>query len=101
MKQILLILLTFITITSCSNNNTRMLYVCSCEQKQKVETFISTNIGPSNNMSDEEMEDVIRELYATGIRLNCEQRLFVTKSQGAIDWEQNTLDSCETVEYYY
>lgn len=78
----------------------RMKYVCSCEQKKKIETFISNNIAPSNNMSDEEMEDVIYELYKTGVKLNCEQRKFIVNHTAEIDWGQNTLDSCETVQPY-
>lgn len=99
MKRILLLILISISVASCSDYN-RMKYVCSCEQKEKIGDFVSTNVGPSNNMSDEEMEDVIRELYYVAVKLNCEQRLFVVTSQGAIDWDKNTLDSCETVEYF-
>lgn len=69
-------LLTLLTLT-CA------LLLCSCEEakpkfyygteetSEKIANFVSSNMKDANNMSDEEMEDVISELYKTGVRTFC------------------------------
>ena len=94
MKQILI--LTFlIFISSCSSNQQRMEWICNCEQQKKVADFVTANTKSSNNMSDEEMEDVIAELRRTGIKLNCSQKLMWQDKAGNIDWNKEKLDSCQ------
>lgn len=88
---------------SCTTNSDeqRPRFICSCEQNVKVQNFIEKSLKPSNNMSDEEMEDVIEQLFETGVKLNCNQRLMYIKSNGFINWERNKLDSCQTAYEYY
>lgn len=49
-------------------------YVCTCDQKKAATEFVKISIEPANNKSDEEMEDVILQLYRTAIKLHCQQR---------------------------
>lgn len=95
MKKLLFILL----LSSCSEvKHTR--WVCTCEEKTKASEFVSKNIKGANNMSDEEMEDVISELTNTAVKLNCHQKLFfISRNTWLVDWgdERNKIDSCESV----
>jgi len=81
---------------SCSDKQ-RVRYVCSCEQNEKVGMFLKETIADANNMSDEEMEDVIHELNETAVRLNCSQKLIWFTHEGAYIPERNKLDSCQTI----
>ena len=96
MKKILLILL----LASCRDSKSAQ-YVCTCEQKDKLQQFISSNVKPANNMSDEEMEDVIDELRKTGIKVICNQKIMYVDNTGNPDWSKNKLDSCETWMPYW
>lgn len=85
-------------MTSCSNDSYQHLgWVCSCAESQKVSELVTNNIKGANNMSDEEMEDVIAELRRTGIMTLCHQELLWT-CQGSMkmDWTKSKLDSCES-----
>lgn len=96
-KLISLILCLF--IFSCADRK-RPMYVLNAEQKQKVADFVSKNIKPANNMSDEEMEDVIYALKNTGIALLGEQRLVPCDWEYHVIWEEVIKkDSTET--FYY
>src|SRR6478735_773715 len=96
-KCIILIIGVF---TSCENIKKEEEYspfwVCNCEEKKKLELFISSSIKNANNMSDEEMEDVIQQLHTIGYKSICHQKLFIMKNVG-IDWNKNKLDSCEII----
>lgn len=81
---------------SCSDKQ-RVRYVCSCEQNEKIEIFLKETIGAANNMSDEEMEDVIHQLHETAVMLNCSQKLIWFTHEGAYIPEMNQLDSCQNV----
>lgn len=99
MKTIYLIFA--IILLSCGHD-TGMATICTCEQLEKVAIFISNNIEKANNKSDEEMEDVIKELRNTGIKLHCQQRAMKYKSgQSSPDWEIEKLDSCESFHFTY
>lgn len=100
MKYLLLVLL----LTFCSCDDPPSLYpcwVCTCQESQKVSEFITDNVKAANNMSDEEMEDVIAELRRTGVMTLCHQEL-LWKYSGSkkIDWSKSKLDSCETFHGY-
>lgn len=41
------------------------------ETSEKIANFVSSNMKNANNMADEEMEDVIRELYKTAVKTFC------------------------------
>ena len=102
MKQIktnlLLILLSLISL-SCSDRKTRC-YSCDRQESLKVADFVSNNIKDSNNMSDEEMEDVISELRKTGIRLYCRQVMVPCNFESRIRWEEIEKDSLHTLHPY-
>jgi hypothetical protein len=70
--SILILALLFI---SCGDNiRERTCYACTQEQNREIASFVKSSIKDANNMSDEEMEDVIDELTITGIKLMCQQR---------------------------
>ena len=92
-----------IVAISCSNEVTDYEYVCNCKQQEKAALFVQNSIKAANNMSDEEMEDVISELTKTSVRLNC------SRKQIKYTYESNSqrreilskLDSCEVVYFEY
>jgi len=96
MKKI--IILAALILTGCARQSLRT--VCTCEQQERVAEFVSDNIAASNNMSDEEMEDVISQLAKTGATAFCDQRLFWYNSfpSDGIDWSRQKLDSCEALQ---
>jgi hypothetical protein len=77
-----------------SSQHTR--FVCNCEEQKQLQAFVKESIGPANNMSDEEMEDVINQLRKDGIRLYCKQKPVWYKN-GEIDWTKQKFDSCEVI----
>lgn len=100
MKYLLLVLL--LTLISCADKSSLYpCWVCTCQESQKVSKFITDNVKAANNMSDEEMEDVISELRSTGIMTICHQKLLWRYSQSKnVDWSKSKLDSCETFHGY-
>jgi len=74
MKKVLVIV-GLITLVSCGDQKAKEnVYVCDCEQQKAAAKFVSDNIKGANNMSDEEMEDVISQLERTAVKLNCPKR---------------------------
>lgn len=74
-------------------------YVCTCEQRERVSQFVSLNIKNANNMSDEEMEDVIQKLYWTAVKLNCEIKVMECESITPF-LPVTKLDSCQFIMEY-
>lgn len=107
MKKVLLILFALITLSfySCreSESSERSHHVCNCEQREKVAEFVQSSIKASNNMADEEMEDVIAELRRTAIAIYCPQRTVWMKNamRDIVDTTLTKLDSCESIMYMY
>ena len=98
MKKLIL-LFTLVVLSSCADKKIRC-YVCDKEEKQKVENFVSSNIKNANNMSDEEMEDVIRELTETAIKINCKQKYLDADFNGNLDYNAIDKKEDETVFPY-
>lgn len=102
MKHLLsLLFLVFFTF-SCIDRTTpseEWRVVCTCEEMKNVKDDIKESILPSNNYSDEEMEDVISQLERTYINLNCPQRL--VKGIGKGVHFTPTPDSCMKVMPFY
>lgn len=73
MKKIITLILIAFTVTSCERDVKQRVYGCSKSQQSKVSEFIQSSIKNANNMSDEEMEDVIYQLEHTAVRCNCSQ----------------------------
>lgn len=94
MKNRLSGLVIAITVASCSGSDAK--YVCNCKQLETVRDFIERTIKPANNMSDEEMEDVIHRLWLVGVKTTCQKRVFPTDTHNNIDWSLAKVDSCET-----
>lgn len=101
MKNLLILFLITFLFSSCFKDKERLIFVCSCSQMDEVQEFVGNHIEDANNKSDEEMEDVISELYRTGVKLNCEQRIFITDHHGYFIPSKNKLDSCETMTRIY
>jgi hypothetical protein len=92
-----LILFLIILLSGCGpNEKTKLLWYCTCEEMDQVQEFIKESIGPSNNMSDEEMEDVIEELAKVAMLTSCHQEKTITTLDGNAIIERLKLDSCET-----
>lgn len=72
-------------------------FVCNCEQQKQLQEFVQKSIKPSNNMSDEEMEDVISQLRKDGVMIFCKQQPIWVHSDGTIDWSKQKVDSCEMI----
>lgn len=69
-----LFLCVVVLFVSCTTEGTKN--VCSCTNSQKLEVAhkIQISLKDSNNYSDEEMEDVIKQLEQTYVRLICNQK---------------------------
>lgn len=81
MKKLLFIIICAMGIVSCDQRIKENIYVCDCEQQKLASKFVSDNMKNANNMSDEEMEDVISQLERTGVKLNCsKKRMSVVKT---------------------
>lgn len=97
MKTILIFAVIFVGCDSYQAER----YVCNCSQLLAVKEFIGNHIKDSNNMNDEEMEDVIFQLQKTGIEINCPQKImWIKHGSRNIDWSIEKLDSCKTVFDY-
>jgi hypothetical protein len=77
MKKIIPILLLITIVTACENGKEEIKYqmepciVCDSTELANARSFVSDNVKNANNMSDEEMEDVIEELTTSGLKLSC------------------------------
>lgn len=74
MKTILIMLMA-LTVIACSQPGQKRVYACDCNQRAKVAQDVKESIKNANNMSDEEMEDVIRQLEQTYVRMHCGERM--------------------------
>lgn len=74
MRLIILCVLLSTLLVGCGKDD-RYLYVCNCEQKKAVQEFVGSVTRDANNYSDEEMEDVINELYKVAVRTNCPKKV--------------------------
>ena len=99
----LLVSITMLLFTNCiepdERENVRVETVCNCKQSEKVAEFIKSSIKNANNMSDEEMEDVISELRYTAIKIYCPQKNVkaIRSQSGNIIRLTEPLDSCEQI----
>lgn len=69
MRKKIAIMFASLLLISCNRNSTA--FVLNEEREEKIGTFILQGTKFGNNMSDEEMEDVIIELRRTAIKLYC------------------------------
>ena len=78
MKKLIGLFLVVLSLSSCNNEpnvSERLCYVCSQSERVNAAAFVTANMGAANNMSDEEMEDVIEELTSAAVKLNCHQEM--------------------------
>lgn len=97
-KIIILLLLATIGV-GCSRPTQRRVYACDCKQMAEVSKNIKESISNANNMSDEEMKDVIIQLERTFVRTNCNQRM-VDGIQHDGWFEITAKDTIYTYFYY-
>lgn len=98
MKTLFCLLFIFL-LTSCQRDHVkREAIICNCKEKRKLEEFIKSSIKDANNMSDEEMEDVIRELGYTGTEIYCHKEFiwFDIVEGHLIPDVSEKFDSCRT-----
>ena len=95
---IVLIIMSLSMISCSYEDKTTRCYVCNQQERLNAAEFVSNNVKNANNMSDEEMEDVISELRKTGIKLYCRQEFIPTTHNGNIKWSEIKRDSLDT--YY-
>lgn len=84
-----------LSLSSCGDGVKRKCYSCDEEQKKAVQEFITANTKSANNMSDEEMEDVIIELRETAIKTICNQKYMQVDGNGNIQTKEK-----DTLNYY-
>lgn len=100
MKKLIFVIVSLLLI-GCEEKKSyqKNKQVCNCEEREKLQQFVANGIKPANNMSDEEMEDVIIQLEQTGINLFCREKMVWVKPDtfGAVDYTLTKLDSCEFV----
>lgn len=108
MKKILILISLSILTYSCDPDPYNRRFssptegvVCNCKEKEKLAEFIKSSIKNSNNMSDEEMEDVIYQLEKTGLKIICKTKTVYVFGLGYqdqhVDYAKTKLDTCETV----
>jgi|SRR6056297_1768369 len=99
-NKLLASLLVVVSLSSCGED--RMLcYVCDAQQKLKTADFITQNMAAANNKSDEEMEDVIKELRQTAVKIHCDQVKLPCTYGGSLIYEKIELDSAQTLFRYF
>lgn len=87
-------LLAAALLIGCGDETTtEMRRVCTCEQRERVEGFMRATIADANNKSDEEMEDVVAELYRVAIELHCDPRAVRVTYNTAGFGERTTIKS--------
>lgn len=97
MKKIFTIL-SILILTSCTHDKPTRVYGCTKTQQARVSEFVQNSIKSANNMSDEEMEDVISQLENTAIKCNCSQYVVTVHYEG--DDMGQILSGSDTLNYY-
>lgn len=104
MKKVQLIIaiiyILSMVLSSCGSSQ-QSKYVCNCEEQAKLQKWVQEGIKPANNMSDEEMEDVIKRLTIDGIKIHCKQKPVWIGPDQEIDWKKQKQDSCEIIMNIY
>lgn len=86
------IALTLAALLSACAEPSKPMHVCSCSDMEKVTSWIAGQVKAANNMSDEEMEDVLYALRGVAISTHCPLRMVRIDVQGS----PVALDSCAT-----
>lgn len=82
-KLIILIFATILFLCCKRPPAMQLAWGCNCKEQADAAKWVGEHIGTANNMSDEEMEDVIAQLQKTAIQLHCKRRMFmIAKSDG-------------------
>jgi hypothetical protein len=92
--KLLLSVAIILTLIGCEEvEQSQFVYVCPTSTIEKRADFIKSSIKNANNMSDEEMEDVISQLQKTANQLYCSGQLLTqTKIR-----QLNLIDSIRIV----
>lgn len=98
MKRLFLSFFLGMVLISCNDTpTTSYVTVCTCLEKEKAANFVALSIKDANNMSDEEMEDVILQLQDTSYDLFCSKKNIVYFYKEGNRSIVTKLDSCQTV----
>ncbi len=81
----------------CIHDTERYLWVCTSQQKDQLQKFILESIKPANNMSDEEMEDVIDAIYRNGVKAICNCKSVKYSVKDGVIIKVYNLDKDETL----
>ena len=103
MKNIILLICITLCICSCEESSHKTMYVCNCMEQEKLQKFVSQSIKSANNMSDEEMEDVIEQLRIDGTKIFCKPKPVWVFSNNIhnIDWKKEKYDTCSIIMMEY
>ncbi len=96
---ILLFILMVLVFGACGDSYTKA-FACTTSDRLQIAEFMTTNMKAANNLSDEEMEDVIKELLKTGVRLYCTHKLVPATIRGSIKWNRVLSDTSTTTLFY-
>ena len=88
-------------LSSCGGSTETTGYICDCDERKQLQSFVKESIQPANNMNDEEMEDVIRQLRIDGIKIFCKQKPVWIKRGNQVDWTKQKADSCQFIMMPY
>jgi len=96
-----LYILLCLVFTACSDGSNDYKEVqrtfCTCDEREKMAEWLTDNMQKANNMSDEEMEDVIRQLQRTAVFMFCHTKNVKVNKYGTYDLNSFKLDSCEVM----
>ena len=93
-KNLIILCILTIMLYSCGGSELRSQYVCNCDEQKELQNFVKESIKNANNMSDEEMEDVIYQLRLDGTKIYCKQLPVWLDHNGNVDWKKQYTDSC-------
>ncbi len=90
-----------LVFTACSDGSNEYKEVqrtfCTCDERERMAEWLTDNMQKANNMSDEEMEDVIRQLQETAVFMFCHTKNVKVNKYGTYDFKSFKLDSCEVM----
>jgi len=95
--KFLLLFFIGITFVGCASDEYKA-YACNSEQRKEMSQFLKESIKSANNMSDEEMEDVIRELENVAIKTHCTQTK-IWANTCSIDYEKSKIEEGRTYHW--
>lgn len=103
MKNIFLATAILLSFLNCAKNNqqdSKLMWVCNCQEQATAAKWIGDHLEAANNKSDEEMEDVIYQMQKTAVQLHCKQRMVTGYFDNNWHLLSTQTDSCFTTFNY-